>query len=100
MIRCSATFSNMEAPSEQIRIGIVGAGIASLCLAHVVSKNLPASKIHILEAGANWRDEGAAFALGFKSQEALDLMSPDLRRALNDAGGTALPNGKLLMVRI
>jgi salicylate hydroxylase len=83
---------------EQLKIAICGGGIASLCLAHALCKH-PQLHVTIYEASLTFRDEGAAVGLGSNAQEALRLISPDLRDALDAAGGTIMdPSARLMMV--
>lgn len=81
------------------KIAIAGSGIASLCLAHSLISKHPQWEVKIFEAGPELREEGAAIGLGSNAQEALQLMSPSLREALDEAGGTRMdPSVRIMIV--
>ena len=84
---------------ERLKVAICGGGIASICLAHALINKHPRSEIKIFEANHVFREEGAAIGLGSNAQEALSLISPDLRNALDEAGGTQMdPSVRVMMV--
>ena len=83
---------------ERLNIAICGSGLASLCLAHALSKHTHL-QVKIFEASPVFRDDGAAYGLGSNAQEALALISPELRNALDEAGGVRMdPSLRLMMV--
>lgn len=85
---------------ERLRVAICGGGVASLCLAHALHEKCPQYEVKIFEASPAFREDGAAVGLGGNAQAALKLISPRLRRALDEAGGTTMdPSVRLMMVR-
>ncbi|KAK4504254.1 hypothetical protein PRZ48_005170 [Zasmidium cellare] len=83
---------------KTLRIAIAGGGIASLCLAHSLTTQHPDWSIQIYEASPQIRDEGAAIGLATNAQEALKLISPSLREALDEAGGVECVPAVRIMV--
>ena len=84
---------------EQVQIAICGSGIAGLCLAHALLRRQPQWQIRIFEASETLREEGAAVGLGSNAQEALALISPEIRQALDDAGGVRMdPTLRVMIV--
>ena len=82
-----------------LKIAISGGGIASLCLAHTLTTSHPQWEVKIFEAAPELREEGAAIGLGMNAQEALKLMSPSLREALDEASGTRMdPSVRIMIV--
>lgn len=81
-----------------LHVGICGAGVASLCLAFKLSQ-LPHFKVDIYEARAESGEDGAAFGLGINAQKAMFLIAPEIREALDKAGGTIMePAARFIMV--
>ncbi|KAF2168370.1 hypothetical protein M409DRAFT_65390 [Zasmidium cellare ATCC 36951] len=85
-------------PAERLKIAIAGGGIASLCLAHSLTTKHPQWSVKIFEASPQIRDEGAAIGLATNAQEALGLISPSLREALDEAGGVPCVPAVRIMV--
>lgn len=86
-------------PAERLKIAIAGGGIASLCLAHSLTTKHPQWSVKIFEASPQIRDEGAAIGLATNAQEALGLISPGLREALDEAGGVpCVPAVRIMVV--
>lgn len=84
---------------ERLKIAIAGGGIASLCLAHSLTSKHPEWEVKIFEASPQLREEGAAIGLAANAQEALQLISPSLREALDEAGGVpCVPSVRFMMV--
>lgn len=86
------------APPQLLRIAIIGAGISSVCLEQALTKHACLS-VRVFEASTVLREDGAGIGLGSNAQEALRMMSPDLRTALDEAGGTVMePSARIMMV--
>lgn len=87
--------------TEKIKIAIIGAGITGICLAHGLRK-YPHLDATCYEANSTIReDDGAAVGIGGNGQEALQLISSELRAALDKAGGTTLnPSLRVMIVRL
>ncbi|EME48631.1 hypothetical protein DOTSEDRAFT_67616 [Dothistroma septosporum NZE10] len=81
-----------------LKIAISGGGIASLCLAHCLTRQHPQWEVKVFEAAPELREEGAAIGLGSNAQDALKLMSPSLREALDEAGGTRMDPSVRIMI--
>ena len=90
----------MSSERKKLHIAIIGNGLASVCLAKGLSRN-PLFDIQIFEASAGTWYGGQAFGLGANAQKALEMIAPDLRRALDDAGGTRMTRtAKMMMVKM
>ena len=82
-----------------LRIAICGGGIASICLAHALTIRHPDWEVKIFEASSTKREQSAAVGLGSNAQEALAMISPDLRKAVDEAGGVRMdPSARIMMV--
>ncbi|KAF7193217.1 6-methylsalicylic acid decarboxylase atA [Pseudocercospora fuligena] len=73
-----------------IKVAIIGNGLASVCVAKGLKDN-PRFQVEIFEGSDGSWVQGQAFGLGSNAQRALELLNPELRKALDDAGGTVLP---------
>lgn len=85
----------------KLRLAIAGGGISSLCLAHALTtKRKDQWEVKIFEASSTKREQSAAVGLGSNAQEALAMISPDLRKAVDEAGGVRMdPSARIMMVR-
>ena len=81
----------------QISIAIIGAGVASLCLAHGLLKHAHIN-VCICEARAEIGNDGSGFGIGGNGQNAMQLISPDLLVSLQRAGGVQMvPQVRVMM---
>nr|POE49500.1 uncharacterized protein c23c11.06c [Quercus suber] len=83
---------------QRLRVAIAGGGIASLCLAHALNKQHPGWEIKIFEGSRELRDEGAAIGLGSNAQQALALISSEIRYALDEAGAVIMDPSVRIMI--
>lgn len=84
---------------EKFKVAICGAGITGTCLALGLLKHQHLDVV-CYEASTAFRDEGAAIGLGGNAQEALRLIGPEVRDALDEAGGTVMiPGVRVMLVR-
>ena len=90
--------STMTDRSGKISIAICGGGIAAVCLAYGLLQHAHLD-VKIYEANQILREDGAAVGLGGNAQEALQLLGPEMRAALDKAGGTRMtPSIRYMMV--
>ena len=80
-----------------IRVAIIGNGLASVCVAKGLKDN-PRFQVEIFEGSDGSWVQGQAFGLGSNAQRALELLNPELRKALDDAGGTVLPRSAKIVL--
>ncbi|KAF2482940.1 hypothetical protein BDY17DRAFT_237471, partial [Neohortaea acidophila] len=81
----------------EISIAIIGAGITSLALAHGLLQH-PHIKLRIYEARPKLGEDGTGVGIGANGQNALSLISPQLRQSLDDAGAVkCVPSLRLML---
>ncbi|KAK2765865.1 mannitol 1-phosphate dehydrogenase [Colletotrichum kahawae] len=64
----------------RVRVGIMGAGIAGCCLAIGLLRN-PYLDVHLFEGYPNVRSRGFGLALHANAIKAMDLISPEIKKA-------------------
>lgn len=94
-------YTNSNKEMEKLKIAICGGGITSLCLAYALTASDERWAVKIFEASSVYREESAAIGLGCNGQQAVALISPSLRTALDEAGGVRMdPSARVLMASV
>lgn len=70
---------------QSIRIAITGGGIAGATLLHALLPH-PNLDVHIFEAASTFKEAGMAIGIARNALQALELMGPSAKEALEKAG--------------
>lgn len=83
--------------NQQIRIAIIGGGLAGATVANVLF-SLQHVKVHIFESAPEFSERGAAVGLSVNAQQALKQILPDYKQMLDKAGAVPMSSSRTILV--
>jgi salicylate hydroxylase len=81
----------------QIRIAIIGGGMAGAILANALVR-IPHINVQVFESAPEFSERGAALGLSKNAQDALQEILPAPKDTLQKAGGVPMASTRLMMV--